>query len=365
MGNQTFCHCNKAIESEELNTEAESKKVKSVNGFIAQKVEEWSLNVKEKIEKSCSQQPRQILLENKIRNEKLNEGSDNVEGLASNPIAVDDKNFTFKTDEFNGEINTEDEEQPCDYRIIPCKETNYVKSKNLADFNQGVDYEEDIPYIYNKPKISDKKNSFMNHSLQQVGNMDLNSEKSQKESNIKIHEEEKFESGKKSEIYSVDNIYTKKKHFNRSGEAIYYKTYDDKSTEGINQIDLQNNYDNFRQFNTTDPNTDKAKEMLNQNLGINTVEDLNFDLQETSKNFQTELISSINFQNDLNQKSNPKLHNYTINKINNSSDKIIYTDPIYIENESKIELENNYDSIDDHISLSNNKMDKSKSNLST
>ena len=364
MGNQTFCHCNKANESDELNTETEAKKVKSKNMFIAQKVEEWSLNVNENIEKSCSKLPRQTLLENKIRNEKLNEINEKVEGLVSIPLAVNDKNFTFKTDEFDGGIRTEDEEQPCDYKIIPCKETKYVKSKNLENFNQGVDYEEDIPYIYNKPRVSDKKNSFLNQSLQQSGNKDFNLEKNQKQTNVKIEEEDKnFESEKKNDIDSHDNIYTKKKHFNRSGEAIFYKTYDDKSTEGINEIELQNINDNFRQFNTTEPNNENAIELLNENFGTNHVyDDQNMNIQETTKKFQSELSSCINFQNNLNQNAKPERFHHNTKNIDISNDKIVYTDPIYIENESKIELENNYDSID-NISLGKTKMDKSKGNF--
>jgi hypothetical protein len=370
MGNQQFCNCNKVNSVDELTTEKGDNKRKRINLYVAQKVDEWSINLNKMEGEKCSDLPL-----------KCNDGklSEFKEGINITPKGGLEEKISMSKKDMNDEnIKYTEEEFPINNEFIQYKNENNFRISEFNTFNDDnqndINFEDEIPYIYSKPKLNGDMKSLIisesfNQQLQKIDEIELNKTKPEirmeHENNIDITNQKCYSSfinnNNIANYIKENNISSKRTHFNRSGELIYYKSYDDKYVP-INQNNFDTNVG--ERVELTEGNERVETFQDNKNVNENDIiissppeEEKSAPNPITKSHYNTiDQSAFANFHNNLYIKKKPK---FCIKKMNTSENKPI-SDPIYIENESIPEQYDIPDSIENGINTTNHEIDNLK-----
>lgn len=371
MGNQQFCNCNKVNSVDELTTEKEENKGKSINTDVEQKVQEWSLNTNgnkcDDITIRLNNPNEKSNVINEVSKGNPMRGADEKKLTASQNLKAEDKKFT-------------EQEFPNNNEVIQCRAHNNFRISEFNTFNDDVkndiNFEDEMQYIYTKPKINADMKSLIisesfNQQLQNIDDIDLDKTKPNIEIRIEddnnIIENEKsyssFINDNNLKNYNKElNTTSKKTHFNRSGELIYYKSYDDKFIP-INQIHFDTNIG--ANIEIPDNKLTEGNEKVDSNIDYNgnnnivlssPIDDEKTEPNPVSRSYYNTVDQSsfINYQNNLYIKKKPK---YFIKQMNTTEDKP-RSDPIFIQNNTLVEQnENPIDSIHNGINTTNSNIE--------
>ena len=400
MGNQNLCNCNKVNNLDELETVDGTKQVKSVSVFVAQKVEDWTLNGKINEEIKTSDRSSQMSVINKIRNERLSEFYQKNEDMNITPT----RNYINKF----GNVDAGDPQN--NFEITKSKHNNYdnhnVNSEENFFDNYETTLQDDDLFVNNKPKFNKKKKSVLCESNYQVENYnEKDTNRNTTECSINKNEEiektskvennqnnDKDDNNNKIRSNLKNKIFKKKKHFNRSGELIYYRTYDDnlqESKESVKTLkeeikpivdykikeNFQDSFEPFEEKEKKQTNPQTSEKKIESNTIVNEpkdnmIEEVSLPTPRpvpinTIKNnyYSSDLSLYLTDKNKLYQKK--KYTSYTNNSqnLNDTKNKLAKTsDPIYIQTESNKDPEEVIDSIDSLL-LTEPKLNQGKSSI--